>query len=314
MAGRADQGVHVELQDLVRLRAQASGFSFLPRQPVHSLLAGRHASRLRGRGLSFEELRRYVPGDDVRAIDWKVTARTRKPHVRVFTEERDRPVLLVVDQRRSMFFGSRRAMKSVAAAELAALAAWRALAAGDRVGLLVFDDHDVVAIPARRSQQQVLQIIHAIVRKNRALRADLPLHPDPAILDRVLDAALRIATHDQLVCLIGDGAGVGAHTIEQVTRLSRHNDVLFAFVFDPLEASLPEAGTLVMAAGELQLEVDTSSRRLGQSFADDFAQRLQTLRRLSRERAMPFLPISTEGEVAGQVRSLLGRHAARRAA
>jgi len=313
MAGGTDQGVHVDLPSLVHLRAHATGFSFLPRQPVHSLLAGRHASRLRGRGLSFEELRRYVPGDDVRTIDWKVTARTRKPHVRVFTEERDRPVLLVVDQRRSMFFGSRRAMKSVAAAELAALAAWRALAGGDRIGALVFDDRDVVAIPARRSQQQVLQILHAIVQKNRALRTDLSLHPDPAILDRVLNAALRIAKHDQLVCLIGDGAGTGPHTVEQVTRLSQHNDVLFAFVFDPLEANLPEVGTLVMAADELQLEVDTSSRRLTRNFADDFTERLTTLRRLSRERAMPFLPISTEGDVAGQIRSLLGRHTGRAA-
>ena len=79
---------------------------------------------LRGRGFDFEEIRRYLPGDDIRSIDWRVTARTGKPHLRVFTEERDRPVILVVDQRRSMFFGSRRALKSVVAAETAALAAW----------------------------------------------------------------------------------------------------------------------------------------------------------------------------------------------
>ena len=90
---------------------------------MHSILAGRHASRLRGRGLNFEEIRRYLPGDDTRNMDWKVTARMRKPHVRVYTEERDRPCLLVVDQRQSMFFGTRRCMKSVAAAEVAALAA-----------------------------------------------------------------------------------------------------------------------------------------------------------------------------------------------
>ena len=118
----------------------------LPRQPIHSILAGRHASRLRGRGLNFEELRSYLPGDDIRNMDWKVTARMRKPHVRVFTEERDRPTLLVVDQRLSMFFGSARAMKSVAAAEATALAAWRVLEAGDRVGAIVFDDHDLIEI------------------------------------------------------------------------------------------------------------------------------------------------------------------------
>ena len=120
-------------KSLILLQHRASGrFSFLPRQPVHSLLSGRHASRIRGRGLNFEEIRGYLPGDDVRSIDWKVTARTREPHVRVFTEERDRPAFLVVDQRISMFFGSRRNMKSVTAAELGAAGAWRVADAGDR--------------------------------------------------------------------------------------------------------------------------------------------------------------------------------------
>ena len=94
-------GVYVDLDELVRLQFKARGFSFLPRQPIHSLLAGRHASRIRGRGLNFEELRDYLPGDDPRTIDWKVTARTGTPYVRVYTEERDRPALLVVDQRMS---------------------------------------------------------------------------------------------------------------------------------------------------------------------------------------------------------------------
>ena len=111
-------GIYADLAELVRLKFGTRGFSFLPRQPVHSILAGRHASRLRGRGLNFEEIRRYLPGDDIRQMDWRVTARTRKPHVRVYSEERDRPVLLVIDQRQSMFFGSRRAMKSVVAAEV----------------------------------------------------------------------------------------------------------------------------------------------------------------------------------------------------
>ena len=102
--------VYANLDELVRLQFKASGFSYLPRQPVHSVLSGRHASRLRGRGLNFEELRNYQPGDDIRTIDWKVTARTRQAHVRVYTEEKDRPVWLLVDQRLPMFFGSRRKM------------------------------------------------------------------------------------------------------------------------------------------------------------------------------------------------------------
>ena len=101
-----DDCIYASLKALVALQHQASGFSFLPKQPVHSILSGRHTSRLRGRGLNFEELRHYRSGDDIRTMDWKVTNRTGKPHVRVYTEEKERPVLLVVDQRISMFFGS----------------------------------------------------------------------------------------------------------------------------------------------------------------------------------------------------------------
>src|SRR5215510_13575283 len=153
-----EAGVYVDLEGLVALRHRARGFSFLPRQPIQSLLAGRHASRLRGRGLNFEEIRRYQIGDDVRQIDWKVTARTRKTHSRVFTEERERTTLLLVDQRVTMFFGSVRKMKSVTAAEAAALAAWRVLAQQDRVGALVFDDSHIEEVRPHRSRANVMRI------------------------------------------------------------------------------------------------------------------------------------------------------------
>ena len=140
-------GVYVSLDDLLALEYRGRKVSFLPHQPVRSLLSGRFASRMRGRGLNFEEIRDYRPGDDVRSIDWKVTARLQKPHIRVFNEERDRQTLLVVDQRLSMFFGSRRSMKSVTAAEAAAISAWRVLGAGDRVGAIVFDDRESDRVP-----------------------------------------------------------------------------------------------------------------------------------------------------------------------
>ena len=123
--GAKTRGAYVDLDELIGFEQKGRKVSFLPRQAVHSLLSGRLASRMRGRGLNFEEIRDYRAGDDVRSIDWKVTARLQKPHVRVFNEERDRPALLVVDQRLSMFFGSRHAMKSVTTAQASAIAAWR---------------------------------------------------------------------------------------------------------------------------------------------------------------------------------------------
>ncbi len=211
-------GVHVTLEDLMLLQHRTRGaFSFLPRQPVHSLLAGRHASRIRGRGLNFEELRGYLPGDDVRAIDWKVTARTGKAHVRVFTEERDRPALLVVDQRLSMFYGTRKNMKSVTADELAAAGAWRVFDVGDRVGAVVFDDTEVREVRPHRSRRTVLQILHLLVEKNTALRADSEVRPNPSMLNRALDGVARVVNHDHMVAIISDFDGADEVTTRMVT-------------------------------------------------------------------------------------------------
>ena len=299
-------GVYADLDDLIRLQYKATGFSFLPHQPIHSVLAGRHASRLRGHGLNFEELRRYLPGDDIRNMDWKVTARTQKPHVRVYTEERDRPVLLIVDQRLSMFFGSTRAMKSVAAAEATALAAWRVFHAGDRVGAIVFDDHDIVEIAPHRSRDRVMQILQAVVEKNHALRANADLTPNATILNHALERALRVAKHDHLVTLITDAFGADQASERLVTLLSAHNDVLSVFIFDPLETQLPDSGRLVMAEGAVQLDVDTSDSDLRRRFHNTFEQRLTRIQTLSRQRSIPVLPIQTGAGVAEQVRTLLG--------
>ncbi|HET6592881.1 MAG TPA: DUF58 domain-containing protein, partial [Xanthomonadales bacterium] len=213
------RGVYAERDELMRLRYKASGFSFLPRQPIHSVLSGRHASRLRGRGLNFEELRGYLRGDDPRHVDWKVTARTGKPHVRVYTEEKDRTVWLLVDQRMNMFFGSRRRMKSVVAAEAAAVAAWRVLAQGDRVGALVFDDREIRVIEPLRSEQRVTRILDCVIEKNHALNARSGIRPNPEMFNQALRRACELVRHDSLVCLVSDAAGIDRETTRWVTRL-----------------------------------------------------------------------------------------------
>jgi uncharacterized protein (DUF58 family) len=299
-------GVYADLDELIRLQFKVHGFSFLPRQPVQSLLAGRRASRLRGRGLDFEEIRRYIPGDDIRTMDWRVTARTQKPHTRVYTEEKDRPVLLVVDQRLSMFFGSQVAMKSVTAAEVAAMGAWRTLSVGDRVGALVFNDSDIREIPPHRSRQQVMRILETVLEMNHALRVDGDIQSDPAMLNRVLIKALHLAKHDYLVVIISDFSGANEETKNVVTRLAAHNDVLALFIYDPLESDLPSAGKLVVTQGDLQLEVDMGDARLKKRFSEQFHMGLQTARDLMLKRGIPVLPIHTVGGVREQFMDLLG--------
>ncbi|NOR19847.1 MAG: DUF58 domain-containing protein [Xanthomonadales bacterium] len=301
-------GVYVQLDDLVRLQHKASGFSFLPKQPVHSILSGRHASKLRGRGLNFEELRNYLPGDDTRNIDWKVTARTRTPYVRVYTEEKDRTVWLLIDQRVGMFFGSQQKMKSVVAAEVAAISAWRVLSAGDRVGALIFNDSEVSVVPPHRSRERVMQILKQLVDKNQALSASPDLKPDAGKLNEALKQVSMLAGHDCLVCLITDGDGINAETRKHITRLAEHNDVLTALIYDPFEKDIPAVGRLRFADGEGQLEADTSSKKLRNAFKSKFEQRLDWIHNASRRYSIPVLPLHTASPVAEQLRDAFGHH------
>ena len=171
-APQVDPRIYCDFSRLVHLQAQSHSFSFLPKMNAGTALAGRHNSRFRGRGLNFEELRHYQSGDDIRNLDWKVTIRTGKPHVRTYTEEKDRQVLIAVDQRSGMFFSSQNIMKSVVAAEIAALTAWRVLKDNDRVGFSFITPQRIVHHKAQRSQHGLLKDLSEIARYNQALNIE----------------------------------------------------------------------------------------------------------------------------------------------
>jgi uncharacterized protein (DUF58 family) len=299
-------GVYVSLEDLIGMRARARGFSFLPRQPVESLLSGRHASRMRGRGLNFEEIRAYLPGDDIRTIDWKITARIGEPHIRVYTEERDRPAILVLDQRLSMFFGSRRSLKSVVAAELSAVGAWRVLDAGDRVGAVLFNDEETVEIRPQRSRRTVLHLLGEATRLNRALSADSDHSPAPGRLNEALKRVAGLVNHDYLVAVVSDFDGADAETTRLMTRMAEHNDVVAFLVHDPMARVIPEGVPMVVSDGRLQVELKTqqgSVRTRLQEFTD---QRISAILDWQDKRGIPVIPISTETDPVDQLVGLTG--------
>ena len=298
-------GVYANLDDLIRIQFKARDFSFLPRQPVTSILSGRYASRLRGRGLNFEELRRYMPGDDIRTMDWKVTARTRSPHVRVYTEEKDRSVVLIVDQRINMFFGTRDKLKSVTAAEAAALGVWRALDVGDRAGAVVFNDTELVDVRPQRSQNTAMSILGTIVRMNHSLHADTAVEPNPAMLNQALEAALQLISHDTLVVMISDFFGVDEQTERLTARMAEHNDVLALLVHDPIRLK-PAVQNLTVSDGSRQMEIDFADKRVREKIAHDYGDEQERITHFLRKLAAPLLMISNEGDVVDQVRRLLG--------
>nr|WP_277930435.1 MULTISPECIES: DUF58 domain-containing protein [unclassified Pseudomonas] len=294
------------------LEFKARDLSFLARQPRGSILAGNHASRLRGRGLNFDELRRYQPGDDLRHLDWRASLRTGKPVVRTFTEERDRPALIVVDQRMSMFFGSQRSFKSAVGAELAALAAWMVFNAGDRVGGLVFNDQRIDSVAPLRSRKRVEALLSRIAEQNQALSAANPDAEDEDQLDKVLQRCLALAGHDHLICIVSDFAGAGERTLQLMRQLSAHNDVIALQVYDPLAMKLPNNGRLLVTQGELQVELAIEKRNVHQPLGDFLSGRLKDVATLLRRSQVPLMMFSTAEEAHAQLRAELGKSAGAR--
>lgn len=301
-----DAGVYVDLDQLIALEQKGRKVSLLPRQPVHSLLSGRYASRMRGRGLNFEEIRDYRSGDDVRSIDWKVTARLQSPHVRVFDEERDRQGLLVVDQRLSMFFGTRRAMKSVTAAEIAAVVAWRILSVGDRVGGIVFNDRSIEEVRPQRSRRIVLQYLTKLAEQNQALGVGRGITRDATMLNRALDRIRRVAPHDATVVIFSDFDGADETTRHAIAALAAHNTVIAVLIHDPSQSELPAAGRMTVTDGELQIALDVAHGSTRQNILDMSKIRLRNVLEWTRDFGVPVLPLSTAEEPVNQLHHLLG--------
>ncbi|MCG8579331.1 MAG: DUF58 domain-containing protein [Bacteroidales bacterium] len=232
--------IAISLNELAKLEYLISDFSLLPRQPVHSVLSGKHASKLRGRGLDFAEVRQYVRGDDVRNIDWKVTARTKVTHTKVFTEEKERPAFIIVDQSSSMFFASQGTVKSVIAAQIAAIGGFKVLKAGDRIGGIVFNDSSYESIQPKRSRKTLMHFLEQVSLKNQALPQRNRIESKQDIINKVLFHAQNSITHDYVVVVISDFQHLNQDGRRYLTNIARHNDVINVIISDPLEMNLPE--------------------------------------------------------------------------
>jgi uncharacterized protein (DUF58 family) len=298
-------GAYVDLQALIALRFPARQLKLSRRKRALSALAGPNTSNFRSRGIDFEEVRTYQPGDDVRTIDWRVTARTSDPHTKVFREERERPILVVVDQRSSMFFGSQHCFKSVLGAHLASLIAWSALDAGDRVGGLVFNEVESREIPARRSRKNVLGLLSEITRYNSAL--PLQATASTGEFADTLNTIRRVARPGTRVFIVSDFAGAESDAAAQALfQLAQHTELVALHCSDPLEASLPLAGTYAVTDGLSRSELHTADRALRQSFADDYRTRREALARHLLRRGVPMISASTQDAPFGVLLTYFG--------
>ena len=279
-AHAAQSPVRVTLADLMRLRAAGEAVQ-LTAPRVRVAASGGHLSPYKGRGVEFDESRLYQPGDDLRTIDWRVTARTGKPHTKVFREERNRPVFVWLDLRRPMLFATRGAYKGVRAAEIAALIAWSAVANGDRLGGLVFSEaehHELRPSLGRRAALRLFQKIASDSFWDSGVRAAVP----ETDADRALVRLTRVARPGSLIFLLSDFRRLGADPERNLRELAGHCDLVLVHVFDPVEAELPPPGRYRVVSGGRTLAIETSNEALRRKYRDRFAARVEALRSLAR--------------------------------
>ncbi|WP_442498140.1 DUF58 domain-containing protein [Methylobacter sp. sgz302048] len=293
----SDELVSVSLKTLIDLAKPAASLN-LQHASIRSVQSGGYVSRFKGRGMEFDEARLYQPGDDIRSIDWRVTARTGKPHTKLFREERERPIFISVDNRAAMHFATRGIFKSVLAAKLAGLLAWTAQHHGDRIGGQIFSDTACRELKPQNGKHAVLRFLNALVQP-------VDQSADAITLERALARLTQHARPGSRVYVISDFRGMNDKTETHLLKLSQHCDVVLVMVYDPLESALPAKGRYRFTDDSRDVVVDTDSGAAVQ-YQQRFALRQQRLNQLAQSRGLAFMQCSTGDDPVQRLRYLLG--------
>jgi uncharacterized protein (DUF58 family) len=266
---KQDSRVFLSLEQLLQFEWLNTVLNFkVGSQKSNSVLSGRYASRLRGRGLDFEEARPYVIGDDTRNIDWTVTAKTGVTHTKIFTEEKEKPAFIFVDQSPTMGFGSVHKTKAVVAGELAAIAAYKILKGGDRIGGLVFKGKDYDLITPKRDRKNILHFLQKIVEANQHIYEGEQFDFSES-LKQMTSKLHNIITHDYLVIIISDFYRYHKETIKSLSVLSQHNDVVLIKVYDEFEEKIPK-DNITLSNRSTQITVNGKTNQFAEKLQDDF--------------------------------------------
>ena len=287
-------------QELIALQRHAGQIGLQCAGPARAQRGGAHLSRFRGRGMDYQESRAYSSGDDVRSMDWRITARTGEAHVKVYQEERERPVVLGLDFNPGMFFGSRGVLKSVVAARAAALLGWATVEHGDRIGALLFNGSHC-ELPPRGGRHGVLQLIRQLVEHTDPRRG-IDAAPEGAGLSAALVRLRRVSRPGSLIVLVSDFYGLDADCEPQLQWLRRHNDVVALQVVDPLELAPPRPARYGVLAGGQSCMLDLRTAATRRAYADTSAGITSRSRPPMRRHAIGCLRLSTEADTVAALR------------
>ena len=301
--------VSVSQAGLIRLNGPARAIA-LDVLRINSLQTGAYVSHFRGRGMEFDESRPYQPGDDPRNIDWRVTARSTEAYTKLFREERERPVLVVVDLRSNMHFATQGSFKSVIASRAAALISWAAQHRGDRLGGLIFGDSTHRELKPKLGRQAALRYVHELVNHPDWQRsAEGPAKDEEPPLTRAMAVLRRVARPGSLVVVISDFVGFSRAAQAYLTGVARHNEVLAVFVSDPLEHELPPPGRYRLVSNDVELAIDTYARTARQDYEHAFEERQHSLEKFCQRYGIHLLSISTEEDPVVSMQTALGKRA-----
>jgi uncharacterized protein (DUF58 family) len=301
-------GADITTDNLVSLRQLASLLPIHKQKKVLNELAGIHTSNLRGRGVDFSEVRSYQAGDDIRAMDWRVTARNQKPHIKVFHEERERPIMIVCDLRANMFFGTQHAFKAVLAADIASLFSWSALNNGDRIGALLFDNNREVDIRPKPGRKQVMHVLHELAQFNQdqtKAEPQLEMVREQRLAD-MLRHARRVIRPGSTVYFISDWQGFDQDCERQLHQITKHNDVVGINIFDAFEENILPLGSYPLTDGQQKLQLECYSKAQGLKHQEAFQQRQLELKQKTLKLGMPLINLQAQQDIIAKLRAGLG--------
>lgn len=301
--------VRISQAGLIRLNGPARAIA-LDVLRVNSLQTGAYVSHFRGRGMEFDESRPYQPGDDPRNIDWRVTARSTEAYTKLFREERERPVLVVVDLRSNMHFATQGSFKSVVASHAAGLVSWAAHHRGDRLGGLIFGDTTHRELKPKLGRQAALRYVHELVgHPDWETAARSPAGDRVPPLTQAMASLRRVARPGSLVVIVSDFLGFSRAAQAYLAGVARHNEVLAVFISDPLEHDLPPPGRYRLVSFDAEMQIDTHARMARQNYERVFEERRQELEEYCQRYGIHLLAMSTEDDPVVCMQTALGKRA-----
>lgn len=299
----------ISLNELIAVSGAVTGMSLHTRR-VRGRHSGQYLTQIKGRGMEFDESRPYQPGDDVRNIDWRVTARTGDTYSKLFREERERPVLLSVDARAAMFFATRGRFKSVIGAEFAAMLAWMAHRDGDRVGGEIFNGRQHTEFRPRRGKQCVLRMLQSLAELTRPVQHDVT---EQDSLEAALGRIQRIAHPGSLVCVVSDFRGLEGAAESQLIQIARHNEIILIQLYDWLEMQLPDKGQYSLGSADKIISFNAANKKFKSEYMHHYQSRLEKLQQLSRRYGMTWLQCATDDSPLRVLRRVYGKSTRRHA-